>query len=269
MKRKLIQLANERMSHLLDWLSRKKEEAKYIKVANDIVDQTGWEIKMIEHLPSSVIDKLAIPSLDTYEKQNEYLFDAYKIDPLPINTLAGTASISSASSTDLVSGLVHSKIDLSPWINNEINDFIQIQEKQGRFSDVVTRFNSINPLLADELIKSRDAYISAKQNITEKTYAGIALRNVIEHFKGELFSKLPKGFRGKKKWVDMVNTLSIGTPGSIEFNTLLQLEKKYDQLHADLTGYAKNLSQPVNFTFDNIWAIYVDFLFVITGLIKI
>jgi len=269
MKKEILQHLNARKSHFKTWQENEKEAVKLIPTVDGIIEQTDWEIRLIEHIPDDAFEDLTFQKPSDYAMGNAYLFKNYPLRPVsPVNT-AGTASIYTASSSDFINGINHSEVDLSPWIQSDIEKYKDIQDKQNRFTEVHTRFEKFNPLLAGELMKSRDAYISAKQNITEKTYAGIAMRNVIEHFKGELFSKLPKGFRGKKKWVDMVNTLSIGTPGTIEFSTLLQLENMYIQLHTDLTGYAKNLSQPVNFTFDNIWAIYVDFLFITTGLIKI
>lgn len=223
---------------------------------------------LIEHVPDEIFSMLDLPSIDREKSTNEYYLAKFQIFDAPENYLGGTASISSASSTDLVGAVSNSPIDLSPWVVNDIRSIEIFQEKMNRFDVINEKLTRFDSSISEELIVAKKLYLTSKQELTPCVAAGIAMRNVIEHIKGKAFSKVEKS-TGKVKWIEMANELCLCPAPSPEYSTLVCLEKSFKILHTDLTNLAKNLPSQNSTGIEVIWVRFIDFLFTFTGLIKI
>lgn len=267
-KKEYIRLFEDRERLLKSWLDERQAESISINTAQENLEVTRFQKNIIATIPNDYFSQVRLPSISSVNATNQYFKQQYPSHPLFEAPSGGTATITSASSIDIIGAISQSSIDLSPWVGGEIKAYEVYQQKLARIEKIYQVLLSIDQSLGDEFKKSKELYNNLSLSVSQLTSVGIAMRNVIEHVKGKAFSKVSKT-RGKVKWKEMADTLCIYSEESVEFGTLVNLENAFNVLHDSLTIVAKNLQAENNQTIDVIWVQYLDFLFSFTSLIKI
>lgn len=274
MKDKLLKDAQDRLSHLTEWLRRIKTAQEQVSDVQDMVVRTEWEISMLTDLPEEAEEFVSPGLTQKYTQGNEYLYSFLPLPPEYEKTkITSSGSITTSGTSTMVSFVRAAGETKSPlvqyWSNSYVVSYRDIQEKQLRFEKTQQRLQILSTDGVIELEKAQQAYSAAAAEIGERVAAGIAMRNMLEHFKGDLWEKARNNPRENMTWEKMAERLTVGDSGGIEHQELLDQEREWKSLHSRLTEVAKDQKKGLVVDLDDIWTRLIDHLFTILGIIKI
>lgn len=263
------ELKNEQdktLKMMKDWLDNLETAKQAAPVVKQAYEQKLWEAESIDTMTDAAAE---IPHDDLMKKYSmEQEFWRNNLPPMPYyddySLTTGLAmTIASGSATYQ---FVSRTSDLSDpttelWAQQRIQQYVYMQKKQQRINYVSDTLKKLNPDLATEFDKAVETYQLASSNWVERSSAGIALRNVIEHFKGELLERaINRPKEQKINWSDMAARLAKGGNASSECQALEDAEKTWKSLHSRLTDVAKNLQAGAATNLDFIFVECVDHL---------
>lgn len=263
-----INLLMDRKRYLLKHVDYVKKVIPDSLEVSQLIEDTDRELDLLSKLPDVAFTSIEFQPLDDIKKFNGEIEKRYPIPPIPTDYFGGTIAISSASSVSIFTKVSSTDIDLHTWLSDEIEAYEVSLSRHNKIKEVGRRLALIKSNIAEEYTTSEQAYLSTKQGLGLRSTAGITMRNVLEHTKGELFGRVQKK-KGRVTWQEMTSKLSISIEGSLEYRTLLNLEYDWDSLHQDLTNLAKNLPLSVNVTLDVLWIRYIELLYSLSGLINL
>lgn len=269
--KELLEVAHQRLTYLREFINRIKKANEQVPAIQDMIEQTVWEVTLLEDLPIEA-EKL-IPSNypEKYKADNEYLIRNLPLAPAyNPNSVNSTASITTSGSSDMYSILSDAEEtyggDIIAWSSPYKASYRHIQEKQSRFENVIQKMQILNPDRIEELRKAKKLFSNAIANIEERIAAGTAMRNLIEHFKGDLFEMARKHDRENMTWRRMAERLALG---DFELDELINQETIWNSLHARLSSVLKNQKSGMSDNLEDIWTNLMDHVFTILGIIKI
>jgi len=124
--------------------------------------------------------------------------------------------------------------------------------------------------MKDKLLETaRQEYAAAISDIGERIAAGIAMRNVLEHYKGDLFVRARNHLGENMTWERMAERLTFGKVGGIEHKELINQEVEWNLLQRRLSDVAKGQKHGLVVDLQDIWTKLVDHLFTVLGIIKL
>lgn len=273
-KEELLKAAHERLTHLKEWLSRTKSAQEKVPDVQDMVERTQWEIQMLSDLPKEGQEFIPPGLIIGYERGNEHLLDNLPLPPkYYVSAVNSTASVTTSGSTDMYSivsraGEVEEN-EFQEWSGIHKASYRQIQEKQARFEKVKGFLQRLNPDRVEELETARKSYLTAVADVGESIAAGIAMRNLLEHFKGDLFEKARQRPKENITWERMADMLAINGVGSIEHSVLIKQKLEWSLLQHRLSDVAKGQKHGLVADLENIWVKLTDHLFTVLGIVEI
>lgn len=273
MNEELEKKQQEILKLLEEWLDRVKTASQIAPVVKRAYEQKVWQTKAIESMPEAateishddfftyVSDELDywrtyLPSMPEYNEQHLYT--------------GGTISLMSTSSTYQ---FVARTADLDDpetqaWAQTYKAEYIDMQRKQARIEAVRRMLARLGTERVNEFDDAVRTCEYASTGWSDKRSAGIALRNILEHFKGDLFEKaIKRPTEQKLKWEDMASRLARGGQGGQACRALLKAEQEWKSLHVRLTDVAKNLKAGALTDLGVIFTEWVDHLYAVLSLI--
>ena len=128
----------------------------------------------------------------------------------------------------------------------------------------------LNPDRVSELRGAQQKYILSKTEMEDKVDAGIWIRNVLEHFKGDILQLAKTSDKeNTPSWEKMSQRLTGKTTTSIECSEMIKQKVEWKRLHEELTKIAKNPKYAKNANLEIIWIEFIDHLFIVLGLINL
>jgi len=119
-----------------------------------------------------------------------------------------------------------------------------IQDRFGTREQVQQLLRALNPRRTAEFDTACELVEVFQGGAQPQVAAGIAMRNVLEHFKGDLWNRAKRPYEQKGfRWNVMVARLAKTGPGTVPHQTLLDQADTHGQLHDELTQVAKALQQ--------------------------
>ena len=257
---------DETLKIMKDWLDNLETAKLAAPIIKQAYEQKLWEAESIDTMTDAAAE---IPHDDLTEKYSmEQEFWKNNLPPMPYyddsSLPTGLAmTLASASATyqfvSRTSDLGDPTTEL--WAQQRIQLYMYMQKKQQRISYVSNILKKLNPDLGAEFDKAVETHELASSGWVERSSAGIALRNVLEHFKGELFERAIDRPREQKiKWSDMAMRLAKGGSAGSERQALEDTEKTWEALHRRLTDVAKNQKTGAATNLDFIFVEWVDHL---------
>jgi len=235
------------------WLETNKENQKAVQPLTEILEVLRWAQDSIDTMPPEV--KTVFPAGTLYvnmaavqEVLETYLPPLHPVDVTGI-TVAGSSATSITSAAILLNPTTLNRTDVagSSWFDERSDEYRKIQEKQ-------TRSRRVRDLLGDlqRRVSSGPNLIQEFDYMMEKTAqgkvsrgeddvsAGIAMRNLLDHYKGKIYEAARKSPGENMTWEKMVKALTTFPTETIGYTTLLGEEVTWSSLKSELSDVAKN-----------------------------
>ena len=235
---------NKTVEYLEQWLKNFEKNKQALPIIKKILKVYKWKKETLETMP----DIIKKENKKTINKQlsdsNEYNFITANLlfNPLVNTDKLQTMVISSTnSSSDMLSsiGFTDYQYD-TEWAVTSIDSFKKIQEEFELCNIIKQQLGDINIDLVNDFELMESNYYNSISNLEKKVNFGISMRNLLEHYKGQLFSIAMKKYEQKIKWIDMVDRLCSFEKDSFEYNLLLKEENNWKVLHSKLSDLLKN-----------------------------
>jgi hypothetical protein len=181
-----------------------------------------------------------------------YLWVVNNVPQQPIVSFTAIAS-TSASSTGItsnllfgMSGAVVSGRDRS-WLTGRYEDLAGIQEKQERLQKtrglvqhLGQQTNSEQTLLEEYDLMIEKAFYYRGTELDKNVSAGVAMRNLLEHYKGRVLSIARTHPKENMTFQRALSRLSIYGEGTMPYVILVKQTSTWSNLHTRLSDLAKN-----------------------------
>jgi hypothetical protein len=151
-----------------------------------------------------------------------------------------------------------------------IKDYQAIQIKYGQSATVrelLEKFN--NPDLMERFDKASGAYSQAVSGAGERSAAALAMRNLLDGVKGELWERARQAKKENMTWNIMAERLAKGKPGGLEHQQLLDQEEKRASLIDRLSKIIKHREGGTYVNLDTVWTQLLDHIQAVLGLVNI
>lgn len=242
--KKAIEQAESNRKDLSDWLEKAAEIRQvepYVQQAYDVI---SWECesfkKIAENAPdlnSEVVNSLQFSG----EVSSKYLpritieSDWSRIVAVPATAISGS-SMTFEYLNEIYPQVAHED---QAKILPQIVSYKFLQENQKRYESLTEVLREMNSSIEEEF---QAAFIELKhyKNCTSKVFSpATAIRNALQHFKGELFFRARRSAKDTPNWQIMAERLVLEKPPSPEYNILLQEEQKHSVLYDKLSKILK------------------------------
>ena len=146
--------------------------------------------------------------------------------------------------------------------------YLDLQQNQSRLETVAEKLEKLNPERVGELDESKNAFLAFKSDIGERIRAATCMRNLIEHYRGDLFEFARKWPRENMTWGEMASRLATNSPSSVAISLLNDREKEWGELHDQLSEVVHKQKSGESIDLESLWVKIVDHLYIVLGLIK-
>lgn len=272
---KAKQIVDSNVETLSNWLQKAREVREIEPYVQQAYENSLWQRDSLSLVPddapdlnASVVENLE-NSKHVYEKYLPVIngpFYQYT-DPSSFNATV----ISGTSDTFRYISQVSSNLqeDQKEKFNSQIGSYIELHEKQNRVTTVKSMLEKLDPKLFVEFELAEREFQHFKNNTAEVNIPAGALRNVLQHFKGQLFLKARNTPKETPNWAIMASRLVITGVPSPEHSTLVGEERAHSQLYDRLSRIFKgNLAATVT-DIERIFVEVTDHFFTVLSLVKI
>lgn len=273
MNDELKEVKEKTLKLLQDWLSKFEEAKEVAPSIQQAYELKSWESEVLDTMPDAATEIPYDHLLEKYSMEQE--FWSSNLPQMPSHdkwTLSSGSALSVSSSVSTYQ-LVARALDLGDpetqlWAEKHTYQYMEMQRQQQRIAYVRSALKSLNPDRASEFDRAVETYRFWSTGWSERESVGIALRNVLEHFKGDLYEKAINRPREQKiKWPQMAMRLAKGGANSPESKTLIAEEETWKSLHRRLTEVAKTLDTGVATNLDMIFTEWIDHLYTVLSLV--
>ena len=154
-------------------------------------------------------------------------------------------------------------------LNCQIVSYIELQNKQHRVATVKSMLEKLDPKLVDEFELAEKEFQHFKNNTAEVIVPAGMLRNVLQHFKGQIFLKARNTHKETPNWSIMASRLVVSGAPSPEHSTLAGEERTHSQLYDRLSQIFKGNLAATATDIENIFVEVTDHFFTVLSLIEI
>lgn len=239
----LRKATDERERVLAAWLERWRRLHSVAPIINQIHRHTLMEQGIARSMPEELWRK--IPSETVGRYRGETAFIQRSLPALPEPSEFSLTPSSTSISVTLLAHLVTEEDDTTPqiatWARTTVHVLDSIQKEMGLLDELRTHLLALDTTLIDELdvveASSRDPVTGPGKTAA----AAIAMRNLLEHWKGRLWQKARSPAEQKFDWAVMTSRLAKAVPGTYDHQLILEQERTHDNLHDRLSRLAKNV----------------------------
>jgi len=238
------------------------------------IELTDWQVSAITDMPAEGEALLTSGFAAQLEGQNQQIFRALPLIPQYDPNLArGTVVASTSASSVFYQGVLEPARSatgaLPAWAEGHMGRYRELQAHQARQDEVRRLLSALKPARAAELDHAYEECMRGKAGLGHRTSAGIAMRNLLEHVKGDLMERARFHPGENMTWQIMAQRLVAGPQHGSERQALLAQERHWGALHHDLSDVAKAQKRGENLELDDLWTRLLDNLFVTLGLTKL
>ncbi len=255
---------NKNLTDLLQEKNNKLDSfLKDVKNVNDIVptvkqakEETEWALNVFKNMPPEASNRLNETKLNTVFGQDLSIWKNAlpKLDVDPgFATTSGSGASGTASQVVFneilnINGVSGSSqhLDISKWAHLSLDEYMKIQSRQNKVQEIENTLKKIRDSLATEFRDANSTYIKADAEVVLSKDAANSMRNVLNHFEGNLVelarSHPGENVKNSDKWLFIANRLATGGSTSNEYTLLSQKGRDHRQIQVDLTDITKNTS---------------------------
>ena len=258
--------AKEKEEHLAEWLRRFKTAESIAPDVQRELELARWETRTRNVIVEGGVPREVIQGVDRKLWAN--LNDVRKSWPqmqdygLPPRTLVST---STASSTSEVITILF-EMNGSSQASAAIEDYRQLQDRHGRFTDASLRLGAHFPGLVQMFGDAEEKFQMAKTGPAGIPDAATAMRTLLDKLKGELFSLAQTFPKENMTWAVMARRLA-GTEER-QAELLLEVDTTRGHLIEDLSGLLKQRTPLDLGALSSAWMRTVAHVFVVCGCLR-
>lgn len=242
---------NRLIAYIEKWLSTNEQNQRAVAPLTDLLELYKWARDTLAEMPSDarlLFDRSAFNA----EVTQVGTWLSFHVPPLPeIRVSDITASL--GSSTGIASNLLFtiSKATNSEndrlWLSGKYESFGEIQKRQQKLQKtrgLLQKLDGRNPNKPD-LVEEYDlvlekAFYYRGSEVDTQVSAGIAMRNLLEHYKGKIETIARSHPKENMTFEEALSRLSQYPSGSIMRTILLNEIATWDRLQSRLSDLAKN-----------------------------
>ena len=247
MIREEAEIAREKRQYLEQWLASHREASEAAPDVRQALERSQWEEDALGNAPVEVAFE---PDLKEQMK-GELTSWQLVLPPMPLYDRGQISQVFATNSTASGSAIYTQVYQagqevqtpgVTNWSNRYTAEYEAIQCRHKRHEMVCEKLGLLNPRRVDEFDKAWKAAEDGQGRWLTQENAGIAMRNVLEHVKGDLWERARCRHSEAMTWRIMAQRLSKAPAGTVGRQTLLDQKSTYDTLHRELTDVAKNLT---------------------------
>ncbi len=262
--------------YLKNWLNtfeNIQDIVPYVRQAYDIVK---WEKDVFsekpQHIPNpdEIMVKYyndgfvnlqnSLPQLPNIKKDEMYIL-------VPLSSASSSITLGYVNSFDIP---VDDNESIG-WRKTCNKCYIEIQNKidlRGKVESLLLRLDNE---LKEDFMLLENSYFTSKPGPQKDVNASIAMRNILEHYKGRLWQKVKRTGDKRFQWEIFVARLSAQPVGSFDYNILLKQCEIYKKLHDKLTEMAKHNKKygTVNYDINELHSEFLTHIYTFLSLIKL
>jgi hypothetical protein len=242
------------INHIETWLYSNQENQKAVRPLSELLEMYRWAKQTLVDVPADMKPRVDQSHFDAYINR-AYGWVKENVPPItPIDYFSLTAT--AGSSTGIVSNMLitisrtaKTKKD-NNWVAERYDAFATMQERQDNLMKTGDLLHKLDqripekPILLEEFNLAIDkAFYYRGTDLDKSVSAGIALRNLHEHYKGKLFSVAKTQPKENMTFELALNRLASHPADSLPYSILINQIDTWSQLHKKLTETAKNKSQ--------------------------
>jgi len=272
---KAKQIVDSNADTLSSWLQKTRKVREIEPYVQQAYEQTLWQRDALYSVPNDAPDlnASAVGSLDNskhvYERYLPLINDASSQYTNPSSFNATVISGSSDIFRYISQNASNLQGEEKEKLNFQIGSYIVLQDKQNRVATVKSMLEKLDQRLVDEFELAEREFHHFKNSTAEIIVPAGALRNVLQHFKGQIFLRARNTPKETPNWSIMASRLVIIGVPSPEHSTLEGEEKTHGQLYGRLSDIFKGKLAATATDIENIFIEVTDHFFTVLSLIKI
>ncbi len=265
------ELAQQKRVYLQDWLNDAKSIQAAVPNVQKQLDLAIWDEQTLSDAPHEVenvisasVAPLLEQDLDTIHKA---LPELPRVELRQVYVSDATTSTSSTIIYHFASDARSSHdLQMEMWGDRHCKRYEALQSELGRENEVRNLLYGLKDTLGREFDDAVSACRMARVDIGTQPSAGIAMRNVLEGYKGELMARACHPNEQKVTWEQMADRL-VGDQG-VARQRFREQKCVWSTLHDGLTDLAKNRFQLAPGALTTIFTQFVDHLYITLSLAK-
>lgn len=265
-------LADAKKKYLNDWLNNAKIITDAIPKVQQQLDVAKWEASTLSDAPNEIVIQRFSFFCSSLEQDLETI--SHALPPMPKMDLKAL-DVSSGSTAATASGVwavtneaqQSDVIPIREWGARHSIEYLDLQDRLNREDEIIQRLKKLNPSLGNRFEQASADFRRCYAGTSNQIGAGIAMRNVLEQFKGELTDLARKHPREQKlKWADIADRL---VPPGTPCDRFKKQEELRSYLQQRLSKLAKGQLQLSKIELQSIFAELVDHLYITLSLAQV
>jgi hypothetical protein len=265
-------LANAKRVYLADWLRQSKSVQQAIPKVQQELELAKWEEEALSDIPNHVANIVPSDVTSSLAEDLDTLHQALpEIPKINVGTFDVSVATTSTTSTIIYQVTDDARHSDDPQVNSwgvrHSEKYETLQNQLGREGQVRNLLHNLNPNLALDFDDAVSEYRMVLTGTSIKANAGIALRNVIEHCKGEIMNLARQDKKEQKiTWEQMSDRL-VDDVG-VARQRFQQQGKKWSDLQQRLSKLAKGHIQFDHSDLKSVFTEFLDHLYIVLSLIS-
>lgn len=276
MNDKAKQLSTEKRKYIEGWLDGARVIVEIAPKVKEIYDTVKWEEDAIHSAPETLSDDLNSSLGGPLERSLENIQIA--LPPIPDFdpevTIAGTASTVTASGSIVYGQIKRAEGIPDPaiqsWSKGWTQRYEALQESQSKHDEVRKLLLKLGPEQASEFDEAIESYRLATQGLKSRSDAANDMRNVLNHYKGELRAKAtPRSIHPREHWPTIAKKLSVGGVDSVAYHEILAQEDRWKSLTKRLSDIVHENPSSSNLSLTALYTEFLDHLYIVLSGVQI
>ena len=188
----LRRLADKKKKYLQNWLRKAKKVGDAIPIVKKQLDVSKWESSALSDAPEEIVDSKSADLSSSLRQDLEIIQDALPLIPemdlAVMNNSTGTTTATALDVYTITDQARQSEVEsVSEWGRRHSEEYLNLQKQLEREGEVLKLLNRLNTTLGTRFEQASDEVKKCLLGTGNQTSAGIAMRNVLEQIKGEMF----------------------------------------------------------------------------------
>jgi hypothetical protein len=266
------ELSKEKKTYLQDWLNKAGPINEAVPKVKQQLELAIWEEKAFSEMPDRIAN--AIPANVTKHQKQDIMTLHKTLPSLPEikNNLVCISDATAATTSNMIFQIIddarhNQEQQIHEWGERHSTQYIQLQERLGREKEVRKYLLKIKGELATEFDKAISAYRREMAGIESKSEFGITMRNVLEHYKGEIMNQARQQPKEQKiEWHIMAERLVKNIMDSRQ--RFIEQGERWKNLHERLTKLAKGLIKFDQHDLESIFTESLEHMYIVLSLVN-
>jgi len=266
-------IAKSNRNSLADWLKKASDVRQIEPFVQQAYDVLSWQCESLDKIPDNALD-IKPETVESLHYSGEIILKSLPeiITSTEIDLNFEYVSTPTLSGSSMTFEYLN---DIYPMISPEdqktilpqIDLYKSLQEKHKRYENLTKKLGELKPAIKKELEIAFEELQYYKNGTSKMLSPATAIRNLVQHFKGELFAKARKTDKETPNWNIMAERLVLKQPPSPEFSLLINEKITHSSLYDKLSKILKGNMVATPDMLENLFIEVIDHIQIILSLI--